>query len=50
MKGSDLLFLQSAAIARASGATEAQIAEADAINARLYAAAIAPGNEAESAD
>ncbi len=49
MKGSDLLFLQSAAIARASGATEAQIAEVNAINATLYAAAVAPGSEAESA-
>lgn len=50
MKGSDLLHLQSAAISRASGVPEAQIVEVNALNAKLYAAAIAPGSATESAE
>jgi hypothetical protein len=49
MKGSDLLYLQSAAISRASGVPETQIVEVNALNAILYAAVIAPGSAAESA-
>jgi pimeloyl-ACP methyl ester carboxylesterase len=49
MKGSELVLLQSAAISRASGVSEAQIVEVNALNAKLYAAAVAPGTESESA-
>jgi hypothetical protein len=49
MSGMEILYLQSAAIARASGVSEAQITEVNALNAKLYAAAIAPGTETESA-
>ncbi len=48
MKGSEILYLQSAAISRASGVPEAQIAVVNALNSKLYAAATAPGTEAES--
>ncbi len=48
MRGMEILFLQSAAISRASGVSEAQIAEVNALNAKLYAAAIAPGTGAEA--
>ena len=46
LKGSDILLLQTAAIARASGATEAALASTKEINARLYALAAGPGEAA----
>lgn len=46
MRGSELLLLQTAAIARASGASPAAIAGSQAINAKLYALASGPGDQA----
>ncbi len=49
LTGEQILHLQGAAIARTGGASEADIAEARAINARIYAAAMAPGSDQEAA-
>jgi pimeloyl-ACP methyl ester carboxylesterase len=49
MRGSDLLLLQTAAIARASGLPAEAIAGTQAINAKLYAIASGPGDQAKIA-
>lgn len=46
MRGSELLLLQTAAIARASGASADAIARTQTINAKLYAIASGPGDQA----
>jgi len=46
IQGRELLFLQNAAIARAAGADEASIAEANRINTSLYAIAMETGEDA----
>jgi len=46
MRGSDLLLLQTAAIARASGASAEAVAGTQAINAKLYGIASGPGDQA----
>lgn len=49
LTGEQILYLQGAAIARAGGTSEAEIASARLTNARIYAAAMAPGSDAEAA-
>jgi fermentation-respiration switch protein FrsA (DUF1100 family) len=46
MRGDELLLLQSAAIAKASGASDSDIADMKSLNAGLYAAAISSSTDA----
>jgi fermentation-respiration switch protein FrsA (DUF1100 family) len=46
LRGEELLYLQGEALARASGASRAEIERAMAVNRSLYAAALAPGEGA----
>ncbi len=46
VRGDQLLLMQNAALGRASGMTEAQIQEANAVNSKLYSIAISKGDQA----
>lgn len=49
LSGEEILYLQGAAISKAGGASNKEVAEAKKVNRRLYAAAMAPGSAEEAA-